>query len=114
MNSEVTVRSHQRLGRTVRSDKQRPILIKVESKALRDKLLDNTKKLKDAPEAYKKVYIKKDSHPEVRKEWARLKAVQEQEKNKPENVGHNIRIDYKRRIVYKDDVIIDKWRPHPF
>ena len=61
-----------------------------------------------------RLYIKKDSHPEVRKEWRRLKEVEEEEKKKPTNVGCNIHIDYKQRVLYKDTVIIDKWRPHPF
>ena len=91
-----------------------PLLVKVDSKVHRDKVLELSKKLKDANQTLKKIYVKKDSHPEVRKEWRRLKEVEEREKNKPENYGHDIRIDYKRRVVLKDDQVIDQWRPHPF
>lgn len=65
-------------------------------------------------EPFKKIYIKKDSHPGVRREWKRLKEAEKEEKRKPSNVGCNIRLDFKERVLYKDGVIIDKWQPHPF
>ena len=108
------VRSHYRLGRTVNANKPRPLLLKVDSKIIRDNTLEIAKKLKDLAEPYKKVYIKKDSHPEVRKEWKRLKDAEQEENRKSSNTGCTIRLDYKERALYRDNVVIDKWRPHPF
>lgn len=112
---EVMVRSHKRMGQHIPgSNRPRPLLVKVDSKSVRDKVLEKTTSLKNMPEPYKRIYIKKDSHPEVRKEWKRLKDVEEEEKKKPSNAGCNIRLDYRERVLYRDGVEIDKWRPHPF
>ena len=110
-DSDAVVRSHRRLG-PVNDDRPRPVLIRVDSKFIRDKVLEKAKKLKDLNDPFKKVYIKKDSHPEVRKEWKRLRNAEEAEKRN--NVDSDIRLDFKQRVLYKDGCIIDKWRPHPF
>ncbi|MPC49971.1 hypothetical protein E2C01_043788 [Portunus trituberculatus] len=66
---ELVVRSHKRLGQHIQgSNRPRPLLVKVASKSMRDKVLEKTTSLKNMPEPYKRIYIKKDSHPEVRKE----------------------------------------------
>ena len=57
-----------------------------------------------------KVYIKKDQHPSVRKEWGRLHSVLKEEKAKAENVGCSITIDPRKREVLKDGVVIDQWK----
>lgn len=111
---EVVVRSHRRLGQQQAGNRPRPLLVKVDSKYLRDSVLEKAATLKNMPEPYKKIYVKKDSHPEVRREWKRLKDVEEEEKRKPTNEGCNIRLDYRERVVYRDGVEIDRWRPHPF
>ena len=49
-------------------------------------------KSSDLQENYKKIYIKKDSHPEVRKEWKRLRDAEDAEKSKSVNAGCNIRL----------------------
>ena len=38
--------------------------------------------------------------------------IKEEEEKRPENVGNKITIDYKRRVVMKDDVVIDSWSPN--
>ena len=103
-----------RLGKTIQTGKMRPILVRVTSKEVRDNLLEKTKELKDAGEVYKKIYIKKDVHPAVRKEWARLRESERLEKEKPENNGATIRLDTRERKLYRDDTVIDSWTPHPF
>lgn len=109
------VRSCRRLGRQEQgSSRPRPLLVRVDSRSVRDGVLERAVKLKDLQEPYKRIYIKKDSHPEVRKEWKRLKDAEEEEKKKPVNVGCNIRLDFKERVLYKDGIVIDRWRPHPF
>lgn len=111
---EVVVRSYRRLGQQQAGNRPRPLLVKVDSKYLRDSVLEKAATLKNMPEPYKKIYLKKDSHPEVRREWKRLKDAEEEEKRKPTNEGCNIRLDYRERVLYRDGVEIDRWRPHPF
>ena len=89
----------------------RPVLVLLKTPEQRKLLLGKAKKLKDADDTYKKIYIKKDTHPAIRKEWRRLKAAEKEEKEKPENVGCLIKIDYRRRVLLKDEMVIDKWNP---
>ena len=66
------IRSHRRLrhlsqgGRTPRPLLVR--LVRLDSKAIRDQILDKAARLKNMQEPFKNIYIKKDSHTEVRKE----------------------------------------------
>ena len=106
--------SHKRLGKTVQPNKRRPILVRVDSKDLRDNVLEKAKVLKEATTEYKTIYIKKDVHPAVRKEWNRLKEAETNERAKPENAGATIRFDSKERKLYRNDIVIDSWTPHPF
>ena len=100
--------------KTVQPNKKRLILVRVRSKDLRDNALEKAKVHKEAETEYKTIYIKKDVHPPVRKEWNRLKEAETNEKAKPENVGSSIRFDSRERKLYRDDVVIDSWTPHPF
>ena len=104
-----SVKSVLRLGKS--DNKKRPLLVVGKDVAWRNKIIDNTEKLKTAGVTYKEVFIKKDVHPAVRREWWRLHSTKEREEGRPENVGHKISIDYKRRVVLRDDVVIDKWSP---
>ena len=92
----------------------RPILLKMPSKATREKILTNAKKLKEAGQAYAKVYIRKDVHPATRREWKRLKDAEKSEKEKPENAASTISLDYKARVLLRDNVVIDRWKPTYF
>ena len=105
--------SHRRLGKSAEG-KKRPILVVVRSKEVRDKVLENAKKLKDAGNMYDRVYVKKDQHPEVRKEWNRLRDAERNEKGRPENQHVTIRLDTRERKLYRNDIVIDSWNPHPF
>ena len=80
----------------------------------RDTVLQNTKALKDAGGTYRHVYVKKDIHPAVRKEWRRLKDAEKSEKEKPCNQGCDIRLDTNKRELLRDGVIIDRWSPSFF
>ena len=102
--------SHKRLGRPD-GQRRRPILVKVTTGAERDNILSKSRKLKeDRREEVKKIFIKRDEHPAIRKEWSRLRAVVRSESNKPENTGCNIRLDVKERKIFKDETVIDSWR----
>ena len=74
------------------NNRPRPLLVVVDSKSIRDDMLEKSKKLRELQENYKKIYIKKDSHPEVRKEWKRLRDAEDAEKSKSVNAGCNIRL----------------------
>ena len=106
--------SHKRLGNSVQENKKRPILVITRSREDSDSVLEKAKILKEAGEGYKTIYIKKDVHPAVRKEWNRLRDAERNEKIRPENQGCVIRLDTRERKLYRDDVVIDSWNPHPF
>ena len=90
------------------------MLVSTESKAARDEVIRATPALKTAGKSYEKVYVKKDVHPLIRKEFSRLKDVEKREREKPENQGLNVRYDGTRREVTVDGKIIDKFRPTLF
>lgn len=97
----------------------RPILITCDGANQRKSLLENSKKLKIAGEKeyengvkinWKDVFIKKDVHPAIRKEWGRLRTVEKNEKAKPENEGCEIKLDNSTRQVLRDGIVIDSWK----
>ena len=53
-------------------------------------------------ETFSKVYIKKDEHPLVRKEWNRLRDYARTEKAAPINEGKVIKVDYQKKAVARD------------
>ena len=114
IESDVIRVSDKRLGKTAVTGKKRPILVVVRSKDDRDKVLDQAKKLSDAGNLYERIYVKKDQHPEVRKEWNRLREAEKRERLRPENQNATIRLDTKERKLYINDIVIDSWSPHPF
>ena len=64
MDENVVIKEHRRLGRNdPNSTRKRPILIHLESKDLRDRILRKTRRLKEAGPAYERVFVKKDVHP---------------------------------------------------
>ncbi len=114
MSEELPPCTHHRLGQEATDRKKRPILVTLASRTEKERILSKTKRLKDAGEPFSRIYIKKDVHPQVRNEWKRLRTAETEEKNKPENVGHVIRLDFRTRVLYRDDVEIDRFNPTPF
>ena len=110
-----SIKSSRRLGRTV-GPRKRPLLVVVESKAIRDTALEKAKNLRGSNDTFKNIYVKKDVHPSVRAEWKRLHEVVQREKENPANIasGCQINFDIKERKVYKDSVIIDQWNMQGF
>ena len=96
---------------------RRPVLVELSNTSHRKSILDKTKVLKDYDEAdsikdaLKTIYVKKDAHPSVRREWWRLHEAEKREKERPENRGVEIRLDYRTRQLMRDGVVIDKWSP---
>lgn len=114
------VGTHRRLGGTPRGSdessapRRRPILLTLQDKGQRSGILDNASSLKHSGDNYKKIYIKKDVHPSIRKEWRRLRDAEAAEKSRPENAGCVIRLDTRERKLYRDDNVIDTWNPQFF
>lgn len=54
----------------------------LQDKTLRSNILDHAKNLKNLNDPYKKIYVKKDVHPTVRKEWQRLREAEKKEKER--------------------------------
>ena len=89
----------------------RPLKVKLRNSQDRPTILANSKHLKNKNPPLNKVYVKKDVHPMVRKEFARLRRVEKEEKDKPENQGRSVKYDAETRCVLIDGIIIDKFRP---
>ena len=94
--------------------RKRPLLLTKRNKDTRLRILNNSKKLKTAGENYRGIFVKKDVHPSVRREWKRLREAEAKEKERPENVGCVIRLDTRQRKLYRDDVVIDCWNSQFF
>ena len=102
-----------RIGKAAEG-RSRPILITLRSAKDREDVLGKTRKLKQAGDEFKKIYVKKDQHPAVRKEWKRLFDAKREEEGKPENVGVTITMDTKQRVLRRNNIVIDRWKPSFF
>ena len=112
-HGDVTTTQIRRLGQQS-DDKTRPIEITLTDRTLRQDILNDAKKLKELPEPFSKMYLRKDIHPAVRKEWKRLRDAEAAEKMRPENAGKNVHLDFKNRVLKIDDIIIDRHQAHFF
>ena len=110
------VRSHRRLGNRddMTGNKRRALLVTLANRTSRDKVLANAKQLNQAGELYSRIFIKKDVHPSVRKEWKRLWEVEKAEKERPENVGCVFQFNTIEWKLYRDGAVIDSWRQESF
>lgn len=89
----------------------RPLMLKFKSFKSKQDIFMKRKNLKPNGGPYKKIFINKDIHPIVAKEWGRLNAAYKKAKETPENIGHNIVFDKKNRSIVRDGMtIVDKWR----
>ena len=109
---EVKPRSFTRLGKES-DDRNRPILVTLDSRTERDQILEKKSNLKKK-ESLKTIFVKKDVHPNVRDEWRRLFEAERTEKARAENVGADIKFDPRKRELTRDGVVIDSWKPNPF
>ena len=110
--------SVKRLGAAQDFRNSRPLIVICESPEQRNGIVRNGKMLKDAGKKeygegicieWNNVYVKKDVHPAIRKEWGRLRSVEKTEKEKPENSDCEIYLDHKSRQLLKDGIVIDSW-----
>ena len=110
----VEMQFHRRLGRRDDRNSRRAILVTLAGKSIRDRILETTIQLKNAGGDYNRIYIKKDVHPSIRKEWKRLYDAERAEKERPENAGCEVRLDARERKLYRDGVVIDTWNLQSF
>ena len=97
-----------RLGPPRQDSSARPILAVLDKAEKRSDILTKAAALKNS-QSLGTVRIKKDQHPAIRREWRRLYEAQERESAKPENAGHSIEFDRKKRVILRDGVVIDRW-----
>lgn len=98
----------------INPNRTRPILLVVESQERRNAILDKARNLKNEGPVFSRIYIKKDTHPAVRKELGRLRKREKEERDKPENQGVNIKYDNNERVLLRDGLIIDRYTPSFF
>ena len=107
----ITPVSIERLGKAANIAEQvRPIKLVLARPDDRKEILDSTSKL-NGKNAFKKIFIKKDTHPAIRKEYARLHKVEKEEREKPGNQGKRVWYDKSERSVKVNDVTVDKFGP---
>lgn len=113
VEAEDEIKTLRRLGNGG-GGRRRPILVIVDSKEARDRILNKTQKLKQSGGEYSRIYIKKDVHPSIRMEWRRLREAEKKERDRPVNSGCVVRLDTRERKLYRDDVVIDQWNQQFF
>lgn len=99
-----------RLGRPTQGS-CRPLKIVLTRDQDRPTIIERAKDLLTANAALKDIKIKKDTHPAVRKEYARLHQVEKKEKDKPENVGRTVAYNHQQRAILVDGKIVDSFMP---
>ena len=63
---------------------------------MKNNILKHPKNLKSADPVFARIYLKRDVHPSMRKEWKRLFKSLKSESAKPENSGCDITTDKKK------------------
>ena len=112
-HSDIIPKQIIRLGKA-QQDKIRPIKVILPTSNVRKPILDNTKNLKSAGEEFRKIFIKKDIHPGIRKEFNRLREATNAETNKPENAGKQVVYNRDTRTLSIDGVVVDRFKPSFF
>ena len=79
---------------------------------MRNSILKNSKNLKDQPEEsqFKRVFLKRDQHPDIRNEEKRLYEVFKAEKNKPENADFDVVFDRRACVVTVNNEEVDSFK----
>ena len=92
--------------------RKRPIHVRVESQDQRNDILRVAKNLKEKGGEFTRIYVEKDIHPAARREMMRLRDRENEERGKSENEGAVISYDWRRRVLLRDDVVIDRYFPN--
>lgn len=111
------IESIQRLGTIPNEDsneRNRPVLISLKTTSERNDILKVAKDLKTGPKEFRKIYLKKDVHPAVRREYNRLRQVEKEERGKPENEGKTVEYIKETREIKVDGIAVDSFQPQLF
>ena len=109
-----TITDTERLGKSSENDK-RPVKVSLENSSDRYSILVHAKKLKESrSHQLRHKYIKRDTNPRDREELARLRDAYRRERQKPENVGRNVRLDYNQRKLFVDGLKVDHFHVQDF
>lgn len=108
IDSRPTVQDICRLGKP-NPNKSRPIKVTLRNNSDRADVIDKASVLATRTQPFKSVRIKKDTHPAVRHEWARLHECLRKEKEKHANSGYEIKLDFQNRQLLRDGVVIDSF-----
>lgn len=109
-NKRTHIRRLGQLRDNPNSKRNRPILFEIPNRKCRDDIMQCAPSLKFR-EGYKRVFFRKDLHPVLRKEQARLKKLIYDEKMKPSNSGRHIRFSLEKQAVVCDNEVVDRFRP---
>ena len=99
-----------RLGEERNQGRARPLHITLESHEKQVRILKKAKDLKTTT-GFTDIYVKKDVHPAIRKELARLRKREQEEKANPANEGVTITYDWKTRTLTRNGFTIDRFNP---
>lgn len=114
VSTEIVIDDLVRLGNRDENNpnKTRPLKVTFDKPSMRNEILKNAYKLKNQAEndPYHRVYLKRDSHPQVRNEEKRLYEVFKAEKEKPENADIDVVFDRKTRVVSVNGEEIDRFK----
>ena len=113
--NNITIKSITRLGKlqeNAEGPSRRPLKVSLETRTMRDNILRNASKLKDQAETdpFKKVFLKRDTHPDIRREEKRLYDVYKTERDKPQNADMDVVLDRKKRVVTVNGEEIDRFK----
>ena len=113
--ADIVITEMERLGKYQQTGTAtRPLKVTLADSEQRWRVLRNSKKLKEAGRAFRKVFVKKDLDPATRKELSRLRDVVKSEKAKPENAGKIVLLEGKERRVLVDGLEVDRFKFQPF
>ena len=112
--ANIKVENVERLGTRDENapNRTRPLKVTLEKSQMRYEILKNSSKLRDQAEGsiYRKIFLKKDVHPDIRAEEKRLYEVFKAEREKPENADKDVLFDRKERVVKVNGDEVDRFK----
>lgn len=106
IDSQPQVQDMCRLGRP-EPNTSRPLKVTLRKNSDRTDIISKSSGLAAKAAPFNHIRFKKDTHPSVRREWARLHECMRKEKDKPTNAGCEIKLDYENRQLLRDGTVID-------
>ena len=114
-HNDIQIKSFKRLGRLEEggtSQRRRPLKVTLETREMRDNILRNASKLQNQveKEPFKRVFLQRDVHPDIRKEEKRLYEVFKTERDEPQNADLDVVFDRKKRVVTVNGEEVDRFK----